>query len=137
MTRKARKGQPKSAGQTVEPREERSEHVVVQGEDDQQSIPGDTIVEEETVIQQGTVPTSVRHDVIPIEEKQYEMRTDGEPQRQMEADEFGGFVTGNRPMTEYPMQGHDIPQSVEPEVVQHTSQQHQPNHGQINNPGHN
>ena len=136
MTRKARKGQPKSAGQTVEPREERSEHVVVQDEDDQQSIPGDTIVEEETVIQQGTVPTSVRHDVITIEEKQYEMRTAGEPQRQMEADEFGGFVTGNRPMTEYPMQGHDIPQSVEPEVVQHTPQQHHPNHGQINNPGH-
>ena len=103
MTRKARKGQPKSAGQTVEPREERSGDVDGQGEDNQQSIPGGAIVEEETVIRQGTVPTSDRSDMIPLEEKQYERRTDGEPQRQMEADEFGGFVTGNRPMTENPM----------------------------------
>ena len=75
--------------------------------------------------------------MIPIEEKQYEIRTDGEPQRRMEADEFGGFVTGSRPMTENPMQGHGIPQRVEPDVIRHTFGQHQGNHGQINNLGHN
>ena len=62
MTRKARKGQPKSAGQTEEPREERSGDVDGQGEDNQQSIPSGAIVEEEIVIRQGTVPMSDGHD---------------------------------------------------------------------------
>ena len=70
MTRKARKEQPKSAGQTIEPQVERSGDVDGRGEDNQQSVPGGAIVEEETVVQMGTVPTSERLDTIQIEEKQ-------------------------------------------------------------------
>ena len=75
--------------------------------------------------------------MILIEEKQDEVRTDGEPQRQMEADEFGGFVTGNQQITENPMQGRDIPQGFVPEGVQQTFEQHQASQGQIHNPGQN
>ena len=83
-----------------------------------------------------TVAMTDGPNTIQIEEKQHEMRTDGEPHRQMEADEFGGFATRNEPMTEDPMQGHGVQQRFEPDVVHHAVQQHRGNYGQTNNPGH-